>query len=244
MEQHLAPTAASLGKDFRQVCQRLHEDGWRAVQLSAGMPGVRPQDLGESARRDVAATLRRLELHPAGLDLWIPREHYLQSDTIDRVIGAITAACGLARDLGIEVLSLQLPEKEALGASVMETILSASSSAGVMLADHQLDQIPPELTAAGVDPAACLAMNEDPVEIAIRMGASLVSPRLSDLLATGMRGPIGIPGARLDVAAYRAAVSTIAGGRSVVLDARQLESPWEAIRQGRAAWRASSLEGR
>ena len=243
MKQLLAPTVASLGQDFRQICQRLHDDGWRAVQLSAAMPGVRPQDLGESARRDVAATLRRLELIPTGLDLWIPREHYLQSETIDRVIGAITAACGLARDLGIGTLSLQLPEEASLETSVMETILSASSSAGVVLANHQLDRIPPEVTAAGLDPAACLAVNEDPVEVAIRLGASLVAPRLSDLLATGMRGPIGLAGGRLDVAAYRAAVATVAASRPVVLDVRQLESPWEAIRQGRAAWRASSLDG-
>ncbi|MCH2154117.1 MAG: hypothetical protein MK089_12320, partial [Phycisphaerales bacterium] len=220
MQQLLAPTAASLGQDFRQICQRLHDDGWRAVQLSAAMPGVRPQDLGESARRDVAATLRRLELIPAGMDLWIPRSHYLQSETIDRVIGAITAACSLARDLGIDVLSLQLPEESSLEASVMETILAAAGSSGVILADHQFDRIPPELTAAGLDPAACLAMNQDPVEVAIRLGASLIAPRLSDLLETGMRGPIGLAAGRLDVPAYRAAVTTVASHRPVVLDVR------------------------
>ena len=77
MLSHLAPTVASLGTDLRSILDRLHHEGWQAVQLSAAMPGTRPRDLGSSARRDLQATLRRNELLAAGMDLWIPREHYI-----------------------------------------------------------------------------------------------------------------------------------------------------------------------
>ena len=67
--------------------------------------------------------------------------------------------------------------------------------------------------------------------------------RLSDLLTTGMRGPVGAPEGRLDVAAYRASVVTIAPDRPVVLDLRQLESPWNAMQIGRQAWAAAAVGG-
>ncbi|MCH2133293.1 MAG: hypothetical protein MK116_06045 [Phycisphaerales bacterium] len=243
MESLLAPTAASLGADLRQVCDRLHQDGWRAVQLSAAMPGTRPRDLNASARRDLAAMLRRMELVASGLDLWIPREHFLDSSTVERAVDAIAAGCELAHDLSIDSLSVQLPEAEVLDPAAGEAILAAAAHRGVMLADHRVCSGPPESTAAGLDPAACLSMDRDPVEDVIMLGSSLVSPRLSDLLTTGLRGPVGAPEGRLDLAAYRAAVVTIARERPVVLDLRQLESPWNAMQIGRQAWAAAGTGG-
>ncbi|MEE2907143.1 MAG: hypothetical protein VX527_04840 [Planctomycetota bacterium] len=243
MQAYLAPTVASLGTDLRASCDRLHREGWQAVQLSAAMVGTRPRDLGSSARRDLLATLRRVELVAAGIDLWIPREHYLDAATVDRVVSAIDAACSLAADLGIATLSVQLPEPDAMEPEAREAIHTSAAHRGVILADHRLQVGVAESNGAGLDPAACFAMEQDPVEVAIELGTRLVAPRLSDLLSTGLRGPVGSAGGRLNVTAYRAAVVTVAPQRPVVLDLRQLPSPWDALEVGRQAWRAAGLDG-
>ena len=240
MTDLLAPTVAPLGTDFRGLCERLHRGRWRAVQLSAAMPGMRPQDLGASARRDVAATLRRLELRPAGLDLWIPREHFREPGLVDRAVHAVEAACGLAADLSIPTLSLHLPEPDEVEPAVIDTMLSSASRAGVILADHA-DHAAPPAAAAGLDPAASLAIDDDPVAVALGLGQSLVAPRVSDLLTSGFRGALGLPDGRLELPAYRAAVSTVSPSSCVVLDLRQLENPWRALEQGRLAWESAGV---
>ncbi|MEZ6163399.1 MAG: hypothetical protein R3B67_03075 [Phycisphaerales bacterium] len=45
--------------------------GHRAVALDVTVPELRPRNLSRSARRDLAALLRKAELELAGLDLWI-----------------------------------------------------------------------------------------------------------------------------------------------------------------------------
>lgn len=242
MQAYLAPTVASLGTDLRATCDRLHREGWQAVQLSAAMAGTRPRDLGSSARRDLLATLRRVELVAAGMDLWIPREHYLDASTIDRVVATIDAACSLAADLGVTTLSVQLPEPETMESAACEAIQTSAARRGVILADHRMKAVLSESNGAGLDPAACFATEYDPVEAAIELGTRLVAPRLSDLLSTGLRGPVGSAGGRLNVTAYRAAVVTVAPQWPVVLDLRQLPSPWDALETGRQAWQAAGID--
>ncbi|MDG2424402.1 MAG: hypothetical protein P8M22_10525 [Phycisphaerales bacterium] len=241
MQAHLAPTVASLGTDLRSILDRLHREGWQAVQLSAAMPGTRPRDLGSSARRDILATLRRCELQPAGMDLWIPGEHYIDPTTVDRVVSTIDAACTLASDLGIDSLSVQLPAQDGIDPDVLEAIHSSAVRRGVLLADHRLGAESQASFGAGLDPAACFAMDRDPVEEVISLGTRLVAPRLSDLMSTGLRGPVGSSDGRLNVADYRAAVVTVVPEKSIALDLRQLASPWEALEAGRQAWRSAGI---
>ena len=244
MNSYLAPTAASLGNDLRLICDRLKRDGWWAIQLSAAMPGTRPRELGASARRDLAATLRRTELVPAGMDLWIPQEHFLDPSTIDRAVASFEAACGLAADLGITTLSITLPGSDQIDGEIREVVESSSVKHGVLIADHRVPS--PEtddVESAGIDPAACFSVDRDPIEVVLELAGHLVAPRLSDLVSTGLRGIPGDVGGRLDIQAYRAAVDTVAADRHVVLDLRQVTSPWEGMRTARSAWRAAGPGG-
>src|SRR5690606_35381914 len=105
----LAPTLAALPGEPRRSIDRLHELGFRFIQLSATHPGLRPRELDQSARRDLLATLRRRERSPAGVDLWIPPEHFADAAQVDRAVAAAIAAIELAADLGRVPLSLALP---------------------------------------------------------------------------------------------------------------------------------------
>lgn len=244
MNSHLAPTAASLGNDLRLICDRLRRDGWRSIQLSAAMPGARPRELGASARRDLAATLRRTELVPAGMDLWIPQEHFLDQATVDRAVTSLDAACDLAADLGIATLSITLPGSDQLDAEIREVIESSSAKHGVLIADHRMpSRDSDDLCSAGIDPAACFSVDRDPVEVVLELAGRLVSPRLSDLVSTGLRGIPGDAGGRLDIQAYRAAVETVASDRPVVLDLRQVTLPWEGMGIARSAWQSAGPGG-
>ena len=51
-EDCLAPTLAALGDRPRTAIDRLAGLGFRAVQLSASQPGLRPRELDRSGRRD------------------------------------------------------------------------------------------------------------------------------------------------------------------------------------------------
>lgn len=240
MNSYLAPTAASLGTDLRVICDRLHREGWRAIQLSAAMPGTRPRELGASARRDLAATLRRTELIPAGMDLWIPQEHFLDSATVDRAIASFDAACSLASDLGISALSVVMPDPAQVDEQVLEVIQGSSVKHGVLIADHRIPYADVnEIEAAGIDPAACLSVDRDPVDVVLELSARLVAPRLSDLATTGFRGVPGGSGGRLDIQAYRASVATVLPNSHMTLDLRQLTTPWQCMNAARAAWRAA-----
>ncbi|MFM9144330.1 MAG: hypothetical protein ACKORL_02915 [Phycisphaerales bacterium] len=82
--QHpLAATVAPLG-DPASAFAWLSAAGIRGAQLSATQPGMRPRELGESARRDLRATLVRLELVASGIDAWIPTSHFTDPATVER----------------------------------------------------------------------------------------------------------------------------------------------------------------
>lgn len=70
-----------------------------AVQLDAAAAGLRPRELDRSARRDLAATLRRLSLACSGLDLFIPSSHFSDPAQTDRAVSAVFDAIELAADL-------------------------------------------------------------------------------------------------------------------------------------------------
>ncbi len=241
----LAVTIAALEMEPRRAFDRLGEMGFRWVQLSATMAGMRPRELDRSARRDLKATLRRKEMGLAGIDIWIPQGHFVDSANVDRAAAAALDAIGLAADLGRCPVSLTLPgvEEGEKGEGV-ETVIGAlveqAGHVGVELADHAVGGVLRAGVGVGIDPAAYLAVNDDPAAAVAKAGEKLAAARLCDLLVSGMRGPIGdAQEGMLDVMAYRVALSLAAGLRAVVVDARQWFSPWEGLEQTAAVWEAA-----
>ena len=218
----LAPTLASMDSPPRAALDRVRDLGFRAVQIGAGRPGLRPRELDRSARRDLLATLARRELILAGIDLWVPPGDLLDPARSPRAMDALLAAIDLAADLDRRPLSVALPGE--LEPEMTGTLLAAASLRGVDLVDHRVgaDPGPDPVIRAGVDPAACLAGGVDPADEVIRLGQRLGSARLVDLLTGGTRAPIGADhGGRLDVQSYRVALSAVGYRRPVVIDARQ-----------------------
>ena len=109
------------------------------------------------------------------------------------------------------------------------------------LADHAAADATQDHLGIGIDPAAQLSCNEDPAAAVTKHADRLVSARLCDLLASGMRGPIGeAQGGRLDVLSYRVALSIGGYDRPVVVDARQWSDPWSGLTQTARTWSAAS----
>ncbi len=234
----LAPTLAALGDRAREALLRISAAGYRAVQLSATQPGLRPRDLDRSARRSLCGLLRRLELAPSGLDLWVPSAHYVEPAFVDRAVGAAEAAIDLAADMGHCPLCLILPEADAAQAApVIEAITQRALRRGVAVADHRVPPVPREYVGAGIDPPAWLSVGLDPIEAVGALADRLISARLCDLLVSGVRGPVGgTEGARLDVGAYRAQLVAHGYFRPVVVDMRQWLDPWRGLEQSARAW--------
>lgn len=224
---------AELGSPLRDALQQLHAWSLRAVQLSASGPaGLRPREMTESEQRDVGATLRRLELRCAGIDLWIPPEHFVDSATVDRAVDAVGACCQFASRVSCGSISLSLPD-DGLAGEVIEAMTSSSAKHGVVLAVlRSLDAGVPEGMVSCVDPAASLSQGGDPVMAAADAAAAV---RLSDL-ASGARIAPGQSGGRLDVVAYRAACSVGGSDRPVVADLRWMTDPVAALSLIRQAW--------
>lgn len=258
----LAPTIRPLvrqaGGTVRDALGRLSASGFAAVQLDAAIPGIRPRDLDRRARQDLLAMLGRSSIALAGLDLFIPRRHFILGEHLDRAISATLAAIELAADLGKVPLSLALPVKS-LADSTRKTLVEAAEGRGVRLAIHAEDQLEAleawvnalDLWSLGVaiDPAALLARAADPAAAVHRIGKRLAVARLDDVAMTGAEpgaegGDESFAGVRsfvgegdLDLDAYRVAVD-LAPGRTgpVVLDLRGIENPLAGAVAAKAAW--------
>ena len=212
------------------------------MQLSAAQPGLRPRELDRSARRDLLASLRRRELAVGGIDAWVPPGHLLDPARVDRAVAALAEAIDLAGDLGRCPLSVALPRTEAeaeegMLAPVRQALVARADHRGVPVADHALPLPDDTALGIGIDPAAWLSRDEDPAGAVAALGERLVSLRLCDLLASGMRGPIGdAREGRLDVTAYRVAAGVAGYTRPVVVDARQWADPIDGVLRSRDAW--------
>lgn len=217
--------------------------GLRGVQLSVTGGGLRPRDLGPSARRDLRAMLTRLELTPSGIDALVPASHFIDPATAERAVDAVQGACELAADLGRVPVTVQLPAAgdEATAArrdAAVALVAAAADRVGVTIADlggGAMAPWPP--VGIAVDPAAVLGDGGDPSAAVARAGARLTGVRVVDLLRSGMRGPVGVSGeSRLDALAYRVAVE-VAGYRGLpVVDCRQWNDPRAGVLGSMAAW--------
>jgi sugar phosphate isomerase/epimerase len=237
LEPALAPTAAETGLAPREALKKLAAMGFRAVQLSATQPGLRPRELDRSARRDLLAALRRSELVLSGLDCWIPAEHFTDPQRMDRAGAALLAMIEMAGELDRCPVSIVLPDDCGGMEALLDEVRGHADRFGVRLADHAVTPAGPPWTGVGIDPAAWLAAGADPAAGVGRFADRLVCARLVDLLRTGLRGPIGSGGAgRLDVLAYRVALSVGGYDRPVVVDARQWVDPLGGFEATKACW--------
>lgn len=269
----LAPTLRPIARQFdgtvRTAIDRLADAGFRAVQLDGTLPGIRPRDLDQRGRRDLIGVLTRRGMTLAGIDLFLPRRHFLETENIDRAMAASVAAISLAADLGRVPVSISLPVKS-LGDDARKAIVEAADGHGVRLAIHAEDAID-ELAAwvdrldlhalgIGIDPAAVLASGKvgdgagnDPVKILHRLGRRVAVARLDDLAGadSDASDDEGICGAGyrcvlgegdLDVLSYRIALDLAAGRTGpVVLDLRGLENPLAGALAAHKTWEGAAF---
>lgn len=215
------------------------EQGFAWVQLDAAQRDVRPRELGDSARRDLAAAASRAEVRIGGIDLWIPPKHFLSPQHTDRAVAAVIDAVGLLGDLirlraaepGSPV-SITFPK--GVSSLVVDAIAAASDRAGVVVADHSAE--PAAGAAVGIDPAIRLMAGADPAVV----GPSVVAARLNDANAMG-RCAVG--SGNLNVLEYAVALSTNNWRRPVVLDLRGLPDPLVGLDRGRSAWDGAMSPG-
>lgn len=252
------------GARIREVIAWAAQSGVRGVQIDATASGIRPRELDRSARRDLAALLRRSELACSGVDVFIPPEHLCDAATMDRAVAAILGAIELAADLAMlasgavvtrmsgaqACVCLTLPsgEKGALPGvvSVRDAVIRHAESRGVLLADCAWpisDAVAEETLGVGLDPAVVLNAGADPVQLAATLGKRVVDARLTDIKQGpgGLRCVPGSGGGRLDVMGYL--VTLVASGytRHVVLDVRGLAGVHGAVTEVQRAISRSVL---
>ena len=256
----LRPLIQAAGGTLRRALDQLAGRGVGPVQLDATLPGLRPRELDERARRELGALVRRRGAYPAGLDLFIPRKHYVDPEHVDRALAASVAAIDLAADLGRAPVSLALPVA-AMDGAVLGTLVEAADTRDVALAVHDedeldalerwLDEVDLPGIGAGLDPAAVLAGGGDAVQAVQRFARRLVVARVSDVergreadertrtQAVRCRLGAGV----LDVAAYRVSVDLAQRRRGpVVLELRGLAEPFAAVAAARQTWDDAAFE--
>lgn len=215
---------------LRTRIERAASLGFRAVQLNAADAESRPRDLSRSARRDLAALLRRHSITFSGMDLFIPPDHYADPAHADRAAEAVSAAMTASLELaslasGRAIVCITLPEEQA-AAGVVAAMADRARMSGVWLADASW---PPAWTPAGIaiciDPAAILLAKEQsisPAKALASSGAAVVCARLADLSAEGRVEP---GTGRLDLLSYLAAASACPSAGAPVLDLRGVSNP-------------------
>lgn len=210
------------------------EMGLAAVQLDAADATMRPREMSVSARRDLAASLRRLGLRASGIDCFVPPERFADPSQVERALQAVAGSIALAEALDRAPVSVLLPKEPAVAAEMRRE----ADRRGVPLADFTLPAHDGQ-GAVGVDPAAMLAAGLDPSAQVAMFAGRLAAARVVDLLRSGMRGPIEQAGAsRLDAMAYRVALE-MAGFRGLpVIDCRQWSDARRGVRESAERWMA------
>lgn len=227
--------------DTRAALEWLGAAGYRGVQLSATDPETRPRELSMSARRDLAATMARLELTCSGIDLFIPPSHFADAAHMARAFEAAEAAIEFAAMLGRVPVTVPLGPRDS--GEILSAITAVATRHGVdvllpVVDSTELEMLSPPC-AASIDCAAVLAAGGDPSAVVFKAQSRLGGVRLVDLGRTGLRAPILEPReSRLDALALRIALDTVAFTRSPVVDARQWTDPGQGLAAALARWSA------
>ncbi len=224
----------------KAAIEEIHAIGVRGISLDAAAPDFRPRELTRSARRDLAASLRRRELEFTGLDLWIPPEHFADATHVHRAIDAVNQAAEMSSELAALVGGRSTPTVSVVLASDMNptdrvAIGANAQRVGGIIADHQPEQDQHVSgIGIGIDPTMVLMTGHSPGKAVTRAGKNLASVRLSDLSAMG-RCVVGSQGGKLDVRGYAGAL-IVAGQEWIVLDVREMPEPRVAAALATQAW--------
>jgi len=185
----LPAPGAGMADGVRAAIRWAGDSGFRGVAIDASTPGLRARDLDRSARRDLAATLRRAGIASAGVDLFLPPEHLDDARRADRAIAALTGALALAAELaaltdGQPVVSVVLPPVASDEPAWRAPVVHEAQRVGTRIADcawpasGAADAVGP--IGIGIDAAAVAASGADPSAAVSRAGAALSSVRVSD----------------------------------------------------------------
>jgi sugar phosphate isomerase/epimerase len=206
--------------------------GCSAIQLDATAPTLRPRELDRSARRDLAASLRRHELSLTGLDLFIPPSHFTDAAHVDRAVAALHAAVEFASDLrsfldnAAPTTTISLLFPAATPAGLLSDLHRHADRWGATLVDHAwppragTDNAQP---AAGIDPAAIILAGSKPVEAVLTLAGRIASARVNDLSSVG-RVPAGTSGS-FDLKDYLHALRAASFELPPIIDLKGLDNP-------------------
>jgi len=228
---------APWGSTVRSAFTYFAQLGYQYIHLDASHPELRPRTLDRSARRDLASLLRQVRLQFAGLDLWIPPEHFADARHADRAVEAVQSACDLAADLARLHLGQGLPPvciqflgqpkaRESLH-GIASQLATYANRVGVLLADHAWPVTPSQESTAsnkltdalavGIDPATILMGGGDPATEVLSSTAKIASARLSD---ANNYERVTVGTGRIDLLAYEVALHTSGFSKPLVVDLR------------------------
>ena len=226
----LRPPGSQGTPDPRALLEQLAGCGIRAVQLDASMPGLRPRELDQSARRDLVGFLRRRGLALTGFDLFIPPAHFLDASAQNRAVDAVAGAIDLARMVGEGIsrqVCLKLPPS--LPGAVESALVSSALHENVTIIDHLCPPRPPVAgpqgheILVGLDSAELLATGSTWTHAAALAGRRLQGARLrARALASG-----GFSDDELHDVTVALASAGFTG--ALVIDARGASAPWNAV---------------
>lgn len=210
----------------------LARGGLTAAALDAAHPELRPRSLDRSARRDLAATLRRAQLAFAGIDIFVPAAHLAEPASADRALAAILSAIDLAGELrdttasALPVVAFDLPDVPAPGA--VASITSAAERAGVT-ASTLTGKHSPLRKALDLD-----ALADTGASSAAVVGA-LTESALAQVRWGGPR-----PERRVDLLSVNASLAVRTSPVGVVIDLSRAADPTHALQAAITAWSKAS----
>jgi hypothetical protein len=231
--------------------------GFESVAIDAANPETRPRLLDRSARRDLAAALRRSELSSAGVELWIPAAHLSDPARADHAAMALVAALELAAELAALtqgqpclITTLRSEREEELSPvarSVLDLLVARATSVGAEIAEAGWPAIPSDAASphgVALDPAAVIARGEDPVTALASLHGSgtLRAIRLNDLGRAG-RVPVADGSGRLDAEAYAITAAALNVRQPFVLDLAGIDPETQESAARRAVERFGRRHG-
>lgn len=237
---------AGEGARARDVLARLAEAGARGVRLDATMHEIRPRELDRSGRRDLASLLGRLGLRFAGVDCFVPPEHYSEVSRAERAMMATAGAIELCAELaglcggraGRTVSLTVRPVDREVIENVREQAERAGVRIGLCVDPTEAGEVLDETIGVCFDAAGSVMRGRDVGQDVLGAGARLVCARLSDTDGfTRVRPGEG----RLDLGGYAAALIGAGYREEVALDMRGVNDQRGAIEQAIDTWEATGL---
>lgn len=217
--------------------------GYRRLALDLTAAGIRPRELDRSARRGIAALLRRAELAVVGCDLLIPADHFISPGHVDRAIEASIHAIEFARELAALCEARPLITLELPGESEARSIIGASAEReGVLVAQLSAEEVGREgWSRLALNLPAVMGEGGDGAGSIGSQGDSLAQVRITDLV-DGVRRPLGTAGGKLEPLALVAAIAAASyGACDPVIEVRGIAEQHTAAQTSLSAWPDSLL---